>query len=95
MSVQSAAGSAASASGHVPDAATDAIPPAEPHYMAGEFAALCAPANKHIEVSQWCSTTILTSPLSRAVGGGSQTAHRSHLGSHATVGLEAPVTGGR
>ena len=94
MSVQSAVSSAASASGHVPDAATDAILPAEPQYMAGGFAALCAPANRHIEVSKLCSVTIPTSPLSGAVDGGSQTAHRSHLSSHVTVGLEVTVTGG-
>ena len=79
MSVQSAVSSAASASGHVPDAATDAILPAEPQYMAGGFAALCAPANKHIEVSKWCSVNVLTPPLSEAVGGCSQTAHQSRL----------------
>ena len=32
--------------------------------------------------------------LAAAVVQGSQTAHRSHLSSHATVGLEATVTGG-
>ena len=53
-------------------------------YMAGEFGAVCAPANKRIEVSKWCSIHILTSSLSGAVGGRSQTAHRSHLSSHVT-----------
>ena len=32
--------------------------------------------------------------LAAAVVQGSQTAHRSHLSSHVTVGLEATVTGG-